>query len=865
MGVVYRATDTTLDRDVAIKVLPESMASDAERIARFDREAKTLASLNHPNIAQIYGLERSDDTTALVMELVEGPTLADRIEQGAIPADEALGIAMQIAEALEAAHSQSIVHRDLKPANIKLRPDGTVKVLDFGIAKALEPENLTSGPQSPMLTTPATQVGVILGTAAYMSPEQARGKQVDQRTDIWAFGCLLYEMLTGQLAFGGEDVSVTLARIIANDTNFDSLPAAISPAARRTIELCLEKDLAKRVADIRDVKLALGGAFETLSQQAAEAGAAVQPNWRRALPVAIAVVVTGLVFGFAAWSLWPGSSLQPLNRFVYFIPEDQPFRRGGRRTIALSPDGRHFVYNTVAGLFLRRMGELEAQLIAGTEEDLSSPFFSPDGQAVAYWNVSGQLKRIAVTGGAPVVVADEVANILGGSWGADDTILYGQSEGIYRVLADGGTPDLVIPTSDGERASGPELLPDGDSVLFSLSAVTDSGSSLIDPGSSLIVVQSLSTGERTVLLEGGADARYAPTGHLVYAFDDGLFAIRFDLDTLTVSGGPVPLLQGLARAGATDLANYGIAGDGTLIYLSGAGGGLLSFAWVDRAGGEELVAASPGFYQEFSLSPDATRVAVRVAGADSGVWIYDLIRNTTMRLTFEADEVAPFFPRWTPDGTHVAFGPPLSWKRADGTGQIERLVDTEDGMPQAFSPDGTMLVFQNDGAGGAGLGVLTLDGDQTPTVLLDQQFSETSASLSTDGRWLAYVSDESGVLQVYVRPFPDVETGRWQISTDGGEWPVWSPVGDELFYRSPTGIMALAFEADPTFTPGALTQVVERPIVGARYRRLSPSPDGQRFLIYSNATISGSPDGERPQIIVVQNWFEELERLVPIE
>ena len=348
MGVVYRATDTTLDRDVAIKVLPESMASDAERIARFDREAKTLASLNHPNIAQIYGLERSDGTTALVMELVEGPTLADRIERGALPADEALGIAMQIAEALEAAHGQAIVHRDLKPANIKLRPDGTVKVLDFGIAKALEPENLTSGPQSPMMTTPATMAGVILGTAAYMSPEQAKGKVVDQRTDIWAFGVLLYEMLTGQLAFGAEDVPTTLARVIANETDLDSLPAATSPALRQTLMLCLQKDVRKRVADIRDVRLALEGAFETEVHQTTDAGAVAQPVWsRRLLVPAAALVVRAVLAGFSVWIRMQPEPLS-VNRFDYNLPDGRVFRNTGRPVMALSPEGRQFVYNTVA-------------------------------------------------------------------------------------------------------------------------------------------------------------------------------------------------------------------------------------------------------------------------------------------------------------------------------------------------------------------------------------------------------------------------------------------------------------------------------------------------------------------------------------
>ena len=426
MGEVYRARDPRLGRDIAVKVLPESMAADAERITRFDREAKTLASLNHPNIAQIYGLERSDDTTALVMELVEGPTLEDRIKQGAIPADEALGIAMQIAEALEAAHGQNIVHRDLKPANIKLRPDGTVKVLDFGIAKALEPDNLTTAPPSPMLTTPATQVGVILGTAAYMSPEQARGKQIDQRADIWAFGCVLYEMLTGQPAFGGEDVAVTLARVITNDTDLDSLPDAISPSVSRTIEVCLEKEVGKRVADIRDVRLALDGAFETVVDRTAGERASAQPLWRRPIPLATAALTAGaLLAGLAAWNLKPGPppESRPVIRSAHTLPQGLDFLRiTGRRIGAISPDGRRFVYNTGEGLFLRSLDTFDATLIPGTGVFLSGPVFSPDSESIAYFQ-EGRLKRIPVSGGAPTTLAaaDDMWSL---NWGDDGTILF---------------------------------------------------------------------------------------------------------------------------------------------------------------------------------------------------------------------------------------------------------------------------------------------------------------------------------------------------------------------------------------------------------------------------------------------------------
>jgi len=458
MGVVYRATDTNLKRDVAIKVLPESLATDAERLARFQREAELLASLNHPNIAQIHGLEKADGTTALVMELIEGPTLEDRIKQGAIPADEALGIAMQIAEALEAAHGKGIIHRDLKPANIKLRTDGTVKVLDFGIAKALEQDTLTSAPQSPILTTPATQIGVILGTAAYMSPEQAKGKPVDQRADIWAFGCVLYEMLTGQPTFGGEDVPTTLARVLERNTDFDSLPAAVPSSIRQAIELCLQKDLKKRVADIRDVKLALEGAFETALTRAAGATALARPSWGRPLPVGAALLLTAVIVGLSVWIVMQPDP-RPTNRFDYDLPEGQSLTVDDRRLMALSPDGRHFVYSTLDGLYLRSMGELEPRLISGSSLVSMTPSFSPDGQSVAYYDyIETQVRRSAISGGAPITIAEiGLPNSL--TWENDGTILIAQGEGIYRVSANGGTPELVISIPGGNSPLAQDCCP----------------------------------------------------------------------------------------------------------------------------------------------------------------------------------------------------------------------------------------------------------------------------------------------------------------------------------------------------------------------------------------------------------------------
>ena len=702
MGEVYRATDTKLKRDVAVKVLPSALAADPERLVRFQREAEVLASLNHPNIAAIHGLEESEGIKALVMELVEGPTLADRIAQGAIPVDEALPIAKQIAEALEAAHEQGIIHRDLKPANIKLRPDGVVKVLDFGLAKALEPTGAMSPgmSQAPTITTPAmTQAGMILGTAAYMSPEQAKGRTVDKRSDVWAFGAVLYEMLTGCRAFDAEDVSETLAAVLMREPDWTALPTT-TPTVTAVLRRCLQKDRKQRARDIGDVALALEGAFETSGSQTVESGAVAPPAWRQALPVAlVTAAMVLLVTGLAGWGLWPAAEPQPVNQFAYRVPDGQTFRNTGRSVMALAPDGRSFVYNTTGGLYLRTMGELEARLIPGTEDALAHPFFSPDGQSVAYFSVTGsELRRIAISGGAPVVITEEGGVPNGATWGPDGTVLFGQGDGIYRVPATGGTPALVVALEDGEqRLDGAQLLPDGDTVLFSVRA---SGSW----DDAQIVAQSLSSGERTIVLEGGSDARYLPTGHLVYALGDGLFGIAFDADTLSVIGGAVPLAQGLMRAGGTAGANYGVSDDGTLAYVSGGVAGGQRLVWVHRDGREEPAASDPAGYQEFALSPDGTRVAVRIVGDEQAVWIYDLVRDTSTRLTFESDAVGAGFPTWTPDGTRVAFGEPLSWKRADGIGAVEGLDEGAQRVPQAFSPDGTTLVFLEGGTAAGGFG-----------------------------------------------------------------------------------------------------------------------------------------------------------------
>ena len=686
MGEVYRARDTKLKRDVALKVLPDVFANDPEQLARFQREAQVLASLNHPNIASIYGLEEADGVRALVLELVEGPTLADLItsrtaqapaaaatsesaRRGAAPSegvaprgleiDEALPIARQMAEALEAAHEAGVIHRDLKPANVKVKADGMVKVLDFGLAKALEGDVGSDPSQSPTMTAAATKMGVIMGTAAYMSPEQAKGKTVDKRADVWAFGAVLYEMLTGQRAFAGDDVSETLATVLKSDPAWQALPAETPPAIKRLLHRCLEKDPRLRLRESGTAIVEIHEAQTTPFAATIEVGATPQPvGWRQAMPWITGAVVGGVIIGLAVWNLRPPEP-RSVSRFDYDLPESHPFRNTGQPVIAVSADGSHFVYNTREELFLRSMGELEARLIPGTEESLTSPFFSPDGQWVGYWAATGQLKKMAVSGGAPVILC-EATNPFGVSWGLDDTILFGQPAGIMRVSANGGIPELVIAT-EGEQVHGPQMLPDGESVLFTVTSST--GVSRWDDAQ--IVVHSLESGERKVLLEGGSDARYLPTGHLVYAFEDGLFALPFDVDNLEVAGGPVSVVQGVQRApqGVTASANYGVSDRGTLIYVSGSASPLANrtLALVDRNGGVEPLSVPPAVYLSPRLSPDGEKLVV------------------------QSDR----------DGTMS-----LYWMPADGSGAPERLTTAEDGTSHwlgSWSPDGQTLLFNVEG------------------------------------------------------------------------------------------------------------------------------------------------------------------------
>ena len=663
MGQVYQATDTKLNRQVALKILPDAFAGDPDRLARFQREAQVLASLNHPGIAAIYGLEESDDTRALVLELVEGPTLADRIARGPIPLDEALPIAKQIAEALEAAHEQGVIHRNLKPANIKVRDDGTVKVLDFGLAKAFQPDaNDPSLSQSPTisLTAAATQMGMVIGTAAYMAPEQAKGLPVDKRADIWAFGAVLFEMLTGKRLFEAGDVSEMLASVLVKDPDISSMGTHVPDHVRSVVRQCLVKDPRDRLRDIGDVRIAMKGVFETTTVSTSEVVAPQPGGWRRALPLAVGMLIVGsIVTGLAV-----RSAMQPESpRVVRFTvaPDDGVPLSGAFRSpeIAISPNGEQLAYFTGSvgfggeRLHVRPLAAWSSEtLVAGGE--LMGPFFSHDSQSVGFIDRTTTptvLKRVAVRGGPTSTICDLPGIFGGASWGADDTIIFAAGGGLWRVAAVGGEPEPLT-TPDSENGEGnhgwPEILPGGDAVLFTII-----GNSVEE---SQIAVLSLDTLEHEVVVGSGNSPQYSPTGHLLYAVQGNLWAVGFDVGRMETVDDPVPVQEGVLT-NVNGVAIFSVSANGSLVYVTGDVGVLgtpRSLVWVDRQGNEEPVAADPQPYTSAQLSPDDQQVVTQVrSGNDFTLEVYDLARNTP-RL-FASDFGDNEYPIWTPDGERIVW------------------------------------------------------------------------------------------------------------------------------------------------------------------------------------------------------------------
>jgi eukaryotic-like serine/threonine-protein kinase len=879
MGKVWRAHHTALKRDDALKVLPDAFASDPDRLARFRREAQVLASLNHPNIAHVYGLEQSDGVQALVMELVEGTTLADRISQGPIPVDQALFIAKQIAEALEAAHEQGIIHRDLKPANVKVRSDGTVKVLDFGLAKALDQVSTADdATHSPTIISPAmTGVGVLLGTAAYMSPEQAKGRAADKRSDVWAFGAVLFEMLTGRRAFAGGEVSEVLASVLAREPDWTRLPPDLSPSLTTYIKRCLQKDPKQRIGDVQSLRLALEGAFEAGAAPTVTTSPVARAaiGWRRAMPWALAGLLAVGVVLLAVMRPDPAPS-PPVARFSVPLAANESFTATNRHALALSPNGTHVAYAANQRLSLRSLDQLQATPIPGTD-GAAEPFFSPDGQSIGFW-AGGQLKRVSVTGGAPVTLG-AVGIPFGASWEADGTILIGQGpKGILRMPAAGGTPEVLIPVDAGQIVHGPRMLPGGEWVLFTL----------LRPGAAIswdgaqIVIQSLATGERIVLIEGGRDANYLPTGHLVYAREATLLAVPFDLGARRVTGGPVPLVENVGNTGGSAGQFSVAARNGSLVYVAAGSISLLSaprtLVWVDRKGQETPLAVPPRGYIYPRVSPDGTRVALDVRDGVPDIWIWDIGRETLTRLTF--DPRADRSPAWSPDGRRVAFSSQrdaspgnLFWQAADGTGDADRLAEGErDMFPTSFSPDASQILINvatGGATGGQGenddIATVSLKAKGRAMPLLATMFGERNGEVSPDGRWLAYESDESGREEIYVRPFPDVQSGRWQVSTGGGTRPLWARNGRELFYLVGQGrVMSVPIQRGESFSAGNPQVVFEGPYLAPNSgRTYDVSPTGERFLMLKEAGSAAKTSGSPPSIIVVQGWFEELKRRVP--
>jgi serine/threonine-protein kinase len=888
MGEVYRATDTTLKREVAVKVLPAAFAADADRLARFRREAEVLASLNHANIAQIFGLEQADAQTVIVMELVEGPTLAERLARGRLPPDEALAIARQIADALEAAHARQIVHRDLKPANVKLRPDGGVKVLDFGIAKTVGVQ-ATSGGQAPMAITPAvTEVGVILGTAAYMSPEQARGQPVDQRTDIWAFGCVLFEMLTGKPAFEGEDVMLTLAHVLDRDTDVSSIPGMVSPAVRRTIKLCLEKDPRKRIADIRDVRLALEGGF----QETHGSGGPTSPGRSRRFVHSVAgAAAAALLAGVATW-FWKPAPPPPaatVMRFDYALPDGVTLRAPIASVLDIAPNGEFFVFNGSGGIYVRSLDDLEARAIPGTDGNITDVVVSPDGREVAYFRTTTtrELVKVPIDGGAHISLADSLGLPQGLSWEADGTLLFGQPDGIWRVSEDGGTPQRVIEAQGTELVWGPQLLPAGEWALFSV-ARTGGPNRWNDAD---IVVQSLASGERRVLRSGGFDARYLPTGHITYVFGNSLFASSFDVRALELDDERTVMVEGVQAAVSASGGSgfYAIASNGTLAYVPGvaalaAARPRRSLVWVDREGNAEPLPLRPDDYRMVRISPDGTRIAlvigraVPVSDPPPDLYVFDLETDGLTQLTF--NEFTDDGAVWSPDGSRIFF---RSFNEA-GVGGVY-VVPSEGGTPEflarsptnlfplpwSISADGKTL-FISDAASFNDINLATLDVGQadTTTPLLDLVEQVGQPVLSPNGQWLAdrEYNQPDDPTEITLRPFPGVRQQRRAVAS--GNHPVFSADGSELFFFDLAGLSVVPVQYAP------LRVGAPRPLFrgqywygiggpdGANGRAWDVDPKNDRFLMITLPEGAGPTDAQPPpRIRIVLNWFEELRQRVP--
>ncbi len=884
MGQVYRAKDTQLGRDVAIKALPDSLARDPERVARFQREAQVLAALHHPNIAGLHGLQEAGGSQYLVLEFVEGTTLGDHIAKAAatgkgMPLAEVLPLARQIIDALEAAHEKGIVHRDLKPANIMITGDGQAKVLDFGLARVVESDPTASTTNSPTLTMAATQAGLILGTAAYMSPEQAKGRVADKRSDVWAFGCVLYEMLAGKRIFEGEDVSETLAAVLRADPDWTGLPADLPGGIRTLLLRCLDRDRKTRIPDMAVVRYLLQDTASLASASGAAAAPARGPARFVGLGAAFTggIAVTALgVWAIAAWA--PAPPAPQVMRFAFSPPAAQRLAPTiADRQVAISPDGKFMAYISGASsaggqLMVRPIDSLDATPIAGVV-GARSPFFSHDGKWIGYFG-SSDIRKVSTAGGPSVPLCPIDGPPRGGTWLSDDTIVFATGQpgtGLQRVPSGGGTPtNLTTPAlAQGESDHiFPSALPDGRGVLFT---VASTGAI----ATAQVAVLDLDTNTQTSLIRGGYHAEYVEPGYLVYATANALQGVAFDAARRRVMGDAVPVHDDVAIT-VSGASQFVVSRSGVLLYVpaailsSAAGGGSnRTIVWMNRQGREEPLKVPPRAYFALRLSPDGTRIALDIRDQENDIWVWDLARTTLTRFTF--DPVADLFPVWTRDSRRILWASAragafnLYWQAADGTGSPERLSEAPYGQyAMSVTADGKgVLINDLKAAQNPDVSLVPFEGKGPPVPILESAATERGADISPDGRFIAYESDESKTSEVFVRPFPNVNEGKWQVSIAGGSKPAWSPNGRELFYiDGASNLMAVSVQMTPTLERGNPVKLFEARNIAtlASARFYDVSRDGQRFVMIKELPPppgqSTIPTG--PTFVVVLNWPEEL-------
>jgi serine/threonine protein kinase len=879
MGEVYRARDGKLNRDVAIKVLRSDVVGDRERLARFEREARVLAALNHPNIANVIGLEDAGGTPALVMELVDGPTLALRIDEGPLPLEEAFEIARQIAEALEAAHDRGIVHRDLKPANVKVRPDGIVKVLDFGLAKALDPfdpQGVSDQANSPTITSPAmTMRGVILGTAAYMSPEQAKGRPVDRRADLWGCGCVLYEMLTGRRAFEGEDTTETIAAVVTKEPDWTALPPATPASIRRLLQRLLAKNPKQRLDSAVAVRLELADAAPPEPRDPDGASPARPSRRSMAVTAATVGVLTAAAASLATWSAVarPASTPSPVTRFEITLPATHPLAISfNARDIALSPDGTHLAYTAglQSQLVVRALDQLESVPLQGIT-GARAPFFSPDGRWIGYFDQGGEMRRVAVDGGRPTTMAKVDGTSRGASWDSDDVIVFAtsNSRGLMTVPASGGEPSrLTAVAADELDHYYPAVLPQDRGVLYTRRPADGPPSVMLrDPD-----------GVSHLLLRDASQAEFVDGGFLVYASAETMWGTRFSPEARQVTGAPFRLFEDAVGLAQTAIAaNAAVSARGTIAYARPPRVAERSLAWMGRTGVETAIPVTIRTYHSPRLSRDGRQLAVVIEDGDNwDLWTWDLTgaaAQTLRRLTFEP--LTDAYPVWAAGGGILHGSMRGQWqdiyrRRPDRSGLEERLTTgPSNKRPLAVSPDGRTLVFEENSIDAAwNLMRLVLDGASSPEPLLRSRYDERNADLSPDGRWIAYESNETGQIEIYVRPFPNVNDAVFQVSAGGGRTPAWSPAGGELFYVNGSGLYAVPVTLTPAVAYGSPVLLFEAPSVifdarpvrnGAAHRMYDVARDGQRFVVVRAA--GGEHVATRHSLVVVQHVFEHFATL----